>query len=207
MAQYTACAEAEGHANGTAAWRVCSAKLGRIGWGSQLILKGMYDGQIASYTDIFKAGTMCIMSYNYWSTKPAEALAFGKAHILPRDPLSSGQFSFLETRKGRSHSPYRKPEIPAPRDGDTAPDPVSKSSRSAESDEGPTTTPPNQMTVMPGSPGRPASVIVVGGSSKAAIKLTKSMLDPGLVADMRAFFQRFGTEEYSRASAEEHYCV
>jgi len=43
MRRYIACAEAEGHAVGTAAWRVCSAKIGRIGWGSQLILKGMYD--------------------------------------------------------------------------------------------------------------------------------------------------------------------
>ena len=58
----------------------------------------------------------------------------------------------------------------------------------------------------------PSDVIInshpqAGGSSKAAVKLTKSVLDPGLVADMRAFFQRFGAEQYRRANAEEHFCV
>ena len=48
---------------------------------AELVMKGMYDYQLAEFETVFGQGAVCVIAYEFWSSHPEESLRLGERYL------------------------------------------------------------------------------------------------------------------------------
>jgi len=48
---------------------------------AELVMKGMYDYQLAEFETVFGRGAVCVIAYEFWSSHPEESLRLGERYL------------------------------------------------------------------------------------------------------------------------------